>query len=206
MGDIQYFDSVRINLGLIRHDTDVIWDLAPHDLSILDFVLPEGLRPIAVAAHGADPLDTGRACVAYLYLQLSSGAIAHIQCNWLSPLKVRTTTVGGSRRTAIWDDTDPIYRLQVFDRGVDMIPLENMDLETRITSRIAYRAGDMHAPALSGREALAGVVAEFAAAILEERTPRTDGRSGLRVLDILEAADKSLALKGQVIQLESFRN
>ena len=114
--------------------------------------------------------------------------------------------VGGSKRTAIWDDTDPIYRLSIFDRGVDMIPLENLDLEARITSRISYRAGDMHAPALSSREALAAVAAEFAGAILEERTPRTDGRSGLRVLDILEAADRSLKLQGAVVELKNLRS
>lgn len=205
LGDIQYFDSVRINLGLVRHDINVLWDLAPHDLSILDFVLPEGLRPVAVAAHGADPLGTGQACVAYLYLQLPGGAIAHVHVNWLSPVKVRTTMVGGSKRTAIWDDTNPAYRLSVFDRGVDMIPMESLDLEARITSRISYRAGDMHAPALSGREALAAVVAEFASAIWQERTPRTDGASGLRVLEILEAADRSMALEGAVIPLETLR-
>ncbi len=205
LGEIQYFDSVRINLGLVRHDTNVLWDLAPHDLSILDFVLPEGLRPVSVAAHGADPLGTGQACIAYLYLQLSGGAIAHVHVNWLSPVKVRTTMVGGSKRTAIWDDTNPAYRLLVFDRGVDMIPMENLDLEAQITSRISYRAGDMHAPALSGREALAAVVAEFASAIRQERTPRTDGASGLRVLEILEAADQSMALEGAVIQLETLR-
>lgn len=206
LGDVQYFDSVRINLGLIRHDTNVLWDLAPHDLSILDYVLPEGLRPVAVAAHGADPLGTGQASIAYLYLQLPGGAIAHIHVNWLSPVKVRTTMVGGSKRTAIWDDTNPVYRLSVFDRGVDMIPIENLDLEAQISSRISYRTGDMHAPALSGREALAAVVAEFAAAIWQERTPRTDGRSGLRVLEILEAADQSMELKGEVVQLKTLGN
>lgn len=201
LGDIQYFDSVRINLGLIRHDTDVLWDLAPHDLSILDYVLPRELRPISVAAHGADPLGTGRACVAYLTLQLPGNAIAHVHVNWLSPVKVRTTMIGGSRRTAIWDDTDPIYRVAVFDRGVDMVPLERLDLDARTTSRVSYRVGDMNAPALSSREALAAMVDEFAAAIREKRPPRTDGRSGLRVLEILEAASQSLALNGAFVPL-----
>lgn len=206
LGDIQYFDSVRINLGLIRHDTNVLWDLAPHDLSILDFVMPEGLRPVSVTAHGADPLGTGQACIAYLTLQLPGNAIAHIHVNWLSPVKVRTTMIGGSKRTAIWDDTDPVYRVTIFDRGVDLVPLERLDHDALMTSKISYRVGDMHAPALSSREALASMVDEFAAAIREKRLPRTDGRSGLRVLEILEAASHSLSLNGAVVPLQKHRS
>ena len=205
LGDVQYFDSVRINLGLVQHDIDVLWDLAPHDLSILDYVLPDGLRPVAVAAHGADPIGAGQMCVAYLTLQLPGGAIAHVHVNWLSPIKVRTTMVGGSRRTALWDDMNPVQRVSVFDRGVDMVPKESMDLADRVTSRVAYRTGDMHAPALSGREALSAMVDEFAASIREGRTPRTDGRAGLRVLDILEAASRSLEFKGAVVPLRTGR-
>lgn len=201
LGDIQYFDSVRINLGLVQHDIDVLWDLAPHDLSILDYVLPDGLRPVAVAAHGADPLGAGQTCIAYLTLQLPNDAIAHVHVNWLSPIKVRTTMIGGSKKTAIWDDMDPVHRVSVFDRGVDMIPKESLDLDARITSRVAYRVGDMYAPALSSKEAIFTMVSEFAAAIREGRRPRTDGTSGLRVLDILEAAAQSLALKGAVVPL-----
>ncbi len=205
LGQIQFFDSVRINLGLVQHDIDVLWDLAPHDLSILDYVLPDGLRPLAVAAHGADPIGAGQTCVVYLTLQLPGDAIAHVHVNWLSPIKVRTTLIGGSRRTALWDDMNPVQRVSVFDRGVDMVPKESLDLAERVTSRIAYRTGDMHAPALSGREALAAMVDEFAAAIVEERPARTDGRAGLRVLDILEAASHSLAFKGAVVPLRSAR-
>jgi predicted dehydrogenase len=206
LGDVQFFDSVRINLGLVQHDIDVLWDLAPHDLSILDYVLPDGLRPVAVAAHGADPIGAGQDCVAYLTLQLPGGAIAHVHVNWLSPVKVRMTMIGGSRRTAVWNDMDPVMRVSVFDRGVDMVPQESMDLDTRARSRIAYRTGDIHAPALSGQEALAGMVAEFAASIREGRPPRTDGRAGLRVLDILEAASQSLAYKGAVVPLRTGRS
>ncbi|MGB7979563.1 MAG: Gfo/Idh/MocA family oxidoreductase [Candidatus Nanopelagicales bacterium] len=203
LGDVQFFDSVRINLGLVQHDIDVLWDLAPHDLSILDYVLPDGLRPVAVAAHGADPIGAGQDCVAYLTLQLPGGAIAHVHVNWLSPIKVRMTMIGGSRRTAVWDDMNPVQRVSVFDRGVDMLPSESLDLDARRTNRVAYRAGDMHAPALSGREALAAMVDEFAASIREGRAPRTDGRAGLRVLDILEAASQSLAFKGAVVPLRT---
>lgn len=205
LGDVQYFDSVRINLGLVQSDIDVLWDLAPHDLSILDFVLPDGLRPVAVAAHGADPIGAGQDCVAYLTLQLPGGAIAHVHVNWLSPVKVRMTMIGGSRRTAVWDDMNPVMRVSVFDRGVDMVPQESLDLDARARTRVAYRTGDMHAPALSGGEALAAMVAEFAASIREGRPPRTDGRAGLRVLDILEAASQSMAFKGAVVPLRTGR-
>ena len=165
LGDIQYFDSVRINLGLVQRDVDVLWDLAPHDLSILDFVLPDGLRPVAVAAHGADPIGAGQTCVAYLTLQLPGDAIAHVHVNWLSPIKVRTTMVGGSNGRALGRHEPGSAGLGVRSRGGHG-PKEALDL-TRVTSRIAYRTGDMHAPALSDREALATMVEEFAAAIRE---------------------------------------
>ena len=205
LGEVLFFDSVRINLGLVQQDIDVLWDLAPHDLSILDYVLADGLRPTAVAAHGADPIGAGQSCVAYLTLQLPGDAIAHVHVNWLSPVKVRMTMIGGSRRTAIWDDMNPVQRVSVFDRGVDMAPKESLDLDERAISRVAYRTGDMHAPALSGREALSTMVEEFAASIREGRAPRTDGRAGLRVLDILEAASQSLEFKGAVVPLRAGR-
>jgi len=154
LGDLQFFDSVRINLGLVQPDVDVLWDLAPHDLSILDFVLPDGCRPRAVAAHGADPIGAGRACIAYLTLQLSGGAIAHVHVNWLSPTKVRTTMVGGSKRTLMWDDLNPAQRIAVYDRGVDMADPDDLALDERREAMVSYRSGDMVAPALQEREAL----------------------------------------------------
>jgi predicted dehydrogenase len=120
LGDILFVDSVRINLGLIQPDVDVFWDLAPHDLSILDFVLPGGLDAATVAAHGADPLRTGKSCVGYLNLPLAGGAMAHINVNWLSPTKIRQMVIGGTRRTLVWDDLNPQQRLSVYDRGVDL--------------------------------------------------------------------------------------
>jgi predicted dehydrogenase len=205
LGDIQYVDSVRVNLGLVQRDVDVLWDLAPHDLAILDFVLPAGCTPQAVAAHGADPIGAGRTCVAYLILQLSGGAIAHSHVNWLSPTKIRTTIVGGSKRTLIWDDLNPVQRISIFDRGVDLSTAEDLDREQRLEAIVSYRTGDMVAPALHEREALGEVLVEFAAAIRERRRPLTDGRSGLRVLDVLEAASASLAYRGAVVPLRSWR-
>ena len=120
LGDILYVDSVRINLGLVQPDVDVFWDLAPHDLSILDFILPEGLDPIAVSASGSDPLGAGKACVGYLSMPLASGAIAHVTVNWLSPTKIRQMVIGGSKRTLVWDDLNPQQRISIHDRGVDL--------------------------------------------------------------------------------------
>ncbi|ACZ31715.1 oxidoreductase domain protein [Xylanimonas cellulosilytica DSM 15894] len=190
LGEILYIDSVRINLGLVQPDVDVFWDLAPHDLSIMDFILPGGLAPLAVTATGADPLDTGRACVGYLSMNLPGGAVGHAHVNWLSPTKIRQFVVGGSRKTLVWDDLNPQQRISVYDRGVD---LAAKTLEERTRVNVSYRIGDTWSPALKEREALTGMVEEFAAAIREGRRPRTDGDAGLRVLSVLEAARASLA-------------
>jgi predicted dehydrogenase len=205
LGDLQFFDSVRINLGLVQPDVDVLWDLAPHDLSILDFVLPDGCRPRAVAAQGADPIGAGRACIAYLTLQLSGGAIAHAHVNWLAPTKIRTTIIGGSKRTLVWDDLNPAQRISVFDRGVDLATPEELGAEGRREAAVSYRTGDMIAPARPEGEALRGVCLECASAIREDRPALTDGRSGLRVLDVLEAASASLQFHGSVVPLRSAR-
>lgn len=195
LGEILFVDSVRINLGLIQPDVDVFWDLAPHDLSIMDFVLPGGLQADTVSAHGADPLRTGKSCVGYLAIPLAGGAIAHVHVNWLSPTKIRQMVIGGTKRTLVWDDLNPQQRVSVYDRGVD---LQTQSVETADTraATISYRLGDTWAPALPEREALANVTAEFAAAIREGRPARTDGSSGLRVLSVLEAAARSLAESG----------
>jgi predicted dehydrogenase len=205
LGDIQFVDSVRINLGLVQRDIDVLWDLAPHDLSILDFILPDGCRPQAVAAHGADPIGAGRACIAYLVLQLGGGAIAHAHVNWLSPTKIRKTIIGGSKRTLVWDDLDPTQRVSVFDRGVDLDEATSLGGDRRRETLISYRTGDMVAPALPEREGLRGVMDELVVAIRDGQPPATDGRSGLRVLDVLEAASRSLEDRGAVVPLRSFR-
>ena len=191
LGDIHYIDSVRINLGLVQRDVDVMWDLAPHDISILDFVLPDGVEPVSVAAHGADPIGAGVACVAYLTMPLSNGGIAHVHVNWLSPNKQRATIIGGSRRMLVWNDLDPAQRISMFDKGIELD--EGAAGETRRQRLISYRVGDMIAPALPEYEALGAMVTELAGAIREKRPPRTDGKAGLRVLQLLEAASASMA-------------
>lgn len=195
LGEIQYVDSVRINLGLVQRDIDVLWDLAPHDLSILDYVLPEWSRPVSVAATGADPLGVGRACIGYLSMPLAGGGIAHAHVNWLSPTKIRSTILGGSKRMLVWDDLNPSQRLSMYDKGVDLgtAGMAGMDGDALRDTLIRYRVGDMVAPALVETEALGTMVAELAAAIRERRPPATDGAAGLRVLRILEAASASLA-------------
>jgi predicted dehydrogenase len=202
LGDVHFLDSVRINLGLVQPDVDVLWDLAPHDLSILDYVLPPGMAPLSVAAHGADPIGAGRACVGYLTLALTDGAIAHIHVNWLSPTKVRTTIIGGSKRTLVWDDLNPAQRITVFDRGVDLTPSDQLNEQARRDIQISYRSGDMVAPALAEREALRAMVEAFAHAIRTGSPPPTDGRAGLRVVDILESASRSLELGGATVALK----
>ena len=196
IGDIQFVDSVRINLGLVQPDVDVLWDLAPHDLSILDFVLPEDVVPVAIAANAGDPIGAGRACLAYLSLWLSNGALAHVHVNWLSPTKIRTTLFGGSRRTIVWDDMNPVARLMIHDRGVDTVSADSLRDDQRRQALISYRIGDIHAPALPEREALRNVMSEFADSIAAQRQPLTGVMCGLRVLTLLEAASKSVELGG----------
>ncbi|WP_181311593.1 Gfo/Idh/MocA family protein [Nocardioides campestrisoli] len=198
LGDILFVDSVRINLGLVQPDVDVFWDLAPHDLSILDFVLPQGLRPLGVAAQGADPLAAGKSCVGYLSLPLARGAMAHVHVNWLSPTKIRQMVISGTRRTLVWDDLNPQQRLSVYDRGVDL-EHSSATAADRTASTISYRLGDTWAPALPEHEALGSMVTEFADSIREQRPSRTDGAAGLRVLRVLEAAAQSLGASGALV-------
>lgn len=199
IGDLNFVDSVRINLGLVQPDVDVFWDLAPHDLSILDFILPGGLKPLGVAAQGADPIGAGQSCVGYLTLPLPGGAIAHVHVNWLSPTKIRQMVVGGSKQTLVWDDLQPQQRLTVYDRGVHL----GEPLADKTTTNVSYRIGDAWAPALPEKEALGAMVGEFAAAIRDGRAPRTDGHAGLRVLEVLEAVSRSLADGGRLIEVGS---
>ena len=192
LGQVHFIDSVRINLGLIQPDIDVLWDLAPHDLAILDFVLPAGLPITGIGATGADPIGAGRACVGHLTLPLPDDGLAHVHVNWLSPTKIRQMVIGGSRRTLVWDDLNPQQRLSVFDRGVDLARTSAGGSD-RVASTVSYRLGDTWSPALPEREALGSMVGEFAAAIHEGRPALTDGQSGLRVLEVLEQASQRLA-------------
>lgn len=198
LGEILYIDSVRINLGLIQPDVDVFWDLAPHDLSILDFILPEGLSPLTVTAQAADPLGSGKACVGYLSMPLPGGGLAHIHVNWLSPTKIRSMVIGGSKRTLVWDDLNPQQRLSVYDRGVDLQcqELTNVDASDRRNTSISYRLGDTWSPALEEFEPLGRMITQFHSSIQDAQESPTDGRSAMRVLSVLEATSRSLAKGG----------
>ncbi len=201
LGEIMFIDSVRINLGLVQPDVDVFWDLAPHDLSVFDYILPGGLQPLGVSASGADPLGAGKSCVGYLSLPLAGGAMAHVHVNWLSPTKIRQMVIGGTRRTLVWDDLHPQQRVSVYDRGVDLVHQAVTTTPDRTDATISYRLGDTWAPALPEREPLASMVGEFAASIHERRPARTDGVAGLRVLSVLEAAQRSLAEAGRSVDV-----
>ncbi len=188
LGDILFVDSVRINLGLVQPDVDVFWDLAPHDLSILDFILPGGLQPLGVAAHGADPLGAGKSCIGYLTLPLAGGAIAHVHVNWLSPDQ---DPPDGDRRqpTAPWSGTTSTRSSgSASTTAASTWPSSRRRRPTgrrRRSPTGSATPGRRRCP--SGRRS-ARMVAEFAASIREGRAPRTDGRAGLRVLSVLEAA------------------
>jgi predicted dehydrogenase len=199
LGEILYVDSVRINLGLVQLDVDVFWDLAPHDLSILDFILPGGLDAVTISATGSDPLGAGKACVGYLSMPLAAGGIAHVTVNWLSPTKIRQMVIGGSKRTLVWDDLNPQQRVSIHDRGVDLAIQAEDAAQQRAAATVSYRMGDIVVPALPEREALSSMATEFAQAINEERPPLTDGAAGLRVLSVLEAVTTSLGT-GESVQ------
>ena len=201
LGEIQYLDMVRV-LGLAQPDVDVIWDLAPHDLSILVHILPNGIKPVSISAVGSDPLDAGRCSVAYITVNLSNGTIAHIQVNWLYPIKVRTVIIGGSKRTIVWDDVSSMYRLSIFEHRTDVLSSVETDAELPRSLSIPSRPGEMIAPAIGEREALQGVVQEFARAIRTATPALTDGRHGLAVLRLLDAASRSLSRAGARIELK----
>ena len=202
LGELLYYDSVRVNLGLVQQEIDVFWDLAPHDLSIVDFILGDGREPVTVTAQGADPLGLGHACVGYLNLAFDDGLIAHCHLNWLSPTKIRTTIVGGSERMVVWNDLLPAQRVSVYESGVDLAESDLTRGEQR-RRQVSYRIGSMVAPALREREALSEVLRDFAGAIRTGRAPMTDGYAGLRVLRVLEAAQASLYDGGRPMPLRA---
>jgi predicted dehydrogenase len=195
LGQPYYYDSVRINLGLFQHDVNVLWDLAVHDLSILEYVLPGD--PVAISATGMSHFMANSENIAYLTLFFADNLIAHIHVNWLAPVKVRRTLIGGSRRMLIYDDVEGSEKVKVYDKGVDM----SDTLENVHQLRVNYRAGDMWAPRIDNTEALKVEVQEFVDAIRAGRQPLTGGEAGLKVVRILEAATHSMAVRGQVVEL-----
>jgi predicted dehydrogenase len=196
LGQINYYDSVRVNLGLFQHDVNVIWDLAVHDLAIMDFVI--GARPCAVAATGISHLPGQPENVAYLTLMFESNLIAHINVNWLAPLKLRRTLIGGSRRMIVYDDLEPSEKVKVYDKGITV----GNNAESLYKLFVGYRTGDMWAPQLDMTEALRIQAQHFVRCIEDKVPPITDGECGLRVVRILEAATQSLAERGRLVELD----
>ena len=193
LGRLYYYDSVRVNLGLVQHDANVMWDLAAHDLSIMDYLLEQ--QPRSVTAVGATHLPGEMADVAYLTIMFDDSLIAHFHVNWLSPVKVRQVLIGGDRRMVVFDDIQPTEKIKVYDRGVQWSEDPN---EARRERLVAYRLGDMYAPVLDQTEALRTECAHFVACIRSGETPLSDGRSGLRVVRLLEAAERSLCNGGSM--------
>jgi predicted dehydrogenase len=194
LGDLYYFDSVRINLGLIQRDVNVLWDLAPHDIAILGHLVAE--EPVSVCANGACHFGNGIENVAYLTVYFESGLIAHFHNNWLAPVKIRTILVGGSKKMILYDDIEISEKVKVYDKGVDIT-----SAEIAHRALISYRLGDMWAPQLHQTEALRLVTGEFIDCIATGRRPLTDGMGGLKVVKILEAAEMSIKRRGREVKL-----
>ncbi len=195
VGNLYYFNSVRVNLGLFQHDVNVIWDLAPHDISIMDFVIPHHAE--AVVATGADHVGNGLEDVAYLTVYYPDNIISHIHVNWLSPVKIRQTLIGGTKKMVVWDDNDPSEKIKIYDKGIEVIKTADQVYDTLIQ----YRTGDMHCPKVPQTEALALEVDEFAECILNDAKSISDGQLGYDVVQILEASEKSIKNRGMEVKL-----
>jgi len=193
LGDLYYYDTMRVNLGLFQHDVNVIWDLAPHDLAIMDYVLAAPAE--AVVATGQKHVNSVED-IAFITIYFPGKLIAHVNVNWLSPVKVRTTLLGGNKKMLIWNDLESDEKICIYDRGVNLTNREGVyDL------LVSYRSGDMWAPQIENVEALALEIAEFNRSILDDLPLVNDGLAGLRVVRILEAANQSLANRGVEVRL-----
>jgi predicted dehydrogenase len=193
LGKLYYYDSTRVNLGLFQHDVNVIWDLAPHDLSIMDHLI--AAKPSCIVATGQCHLN-GHQDVAYITVYFNDNMIAHFNVNWLSPVKVRTTLLGGEKKMVVWNDLEADEKIKIYDKGVEIKGGQGVyDL------LVSYRSGDMWAPRVEQAEALASEVRYFIKCVQKNEAPFNDGVSGLRVVRLLEAADRSLADGGAAVRI-----
>jgi len=193
LGRLYYFDSTRVNLGLFQHDVNVVWDLAPHDLSIMDYIIEA--KPEAVVATGGRHVN-GLADLAFITVYFPGDVVAHVNVNWLSPVKVRTTLIGGEKKMLVWNDLEPDEKIKIYDKGVQIASGTGV-----YELLVSYRSGDVWAPKVEQTEALKVELEYFVDCILKNRTPINDGAAGLRVVKLLEAADQSLLEKGKIIKL-----
>ncbi|MFA5147279.1 MAG: Gfo/Idh/MocA family oxidoreductase [Candidatus Omnitrophota bacterium] len=199
LGDIYYYDAVRVNLGLFQHDVNVIWDLAVHDISVMDYILPRA--PYAVSATGMSHVAGQPENIAYLTLFFRDRLIAHIHVNWLAPVKVRRTLIGGSSKMIVYDELEPSEKVKVYDKGIKV----KSDATSIYNMLVSYRTGDMWAPALDITEALHTEIAHFVKCIEGKERPVTDAESGLRVVKILEAATLSMGNHGRPVNLDTMK-
>jgi predicted dehydrogenase len=196
LGEIYYYDAVRVNLGLFQHDVNVIWDLAIHDLSIMDYVLPH--RPVGISATGMSHVPGQPENVAYITLFFNEAQIAHVHVNWLTPVKVRHTLIGGSEKMILYDDLEPSEKIKVYDKGITVTP----GPEDVYKLLVSYRSGDMWAPRLDNTEALQTEAIHFIDCVENGTQPETDGSAGLRMVTMIEAAERSLHNRGSLVELD----
>ena len=196
IGDLIYYDSARVNLGLFQQDIDVIWDLAPHDIAILDYLMP--FKKLAVSATGSDYFGTGMTSKSLLTIFMENNVVAHINVSWVSPVKIRQTLIGGTSKMILYDDTEPSEKVKIYDKGVEL----DYTKEDLYNIQVQYRVGDMYAPKLEDHEALALEVQHFAECIAQGHEPLTNGQAGLEVVKVLIAAQKSLRLNGAPVEID----
>jgi predicted dehydrogenase len=195
LGTLQYYDSVRINLGLFQDDVNVLWDLAVHDLSIMETVFP--FKPVSVSATGISHVDGKPANTAYLTIFYEEKFIAHVAASWLAPAKLRQTLIGGTEKMVVYDDMEPEEKVRLYDKGITVDPSP----ENIYRMRVGYRAGDVWIPKLRRAEALRELVSHFADVIENGATPITSAESGARIVRILEAATESMKQQGAPVTL-----
>jgi predicted dehydrogenase len=195
LGELYYFDSTRVNLGMFQHDVNVLWDLAPHDISIMHYLLQAD--PECVVATGADHLGSGIENVAYLTVYFPGNMIAHINTNWLSPVKIRQTLIAGSKKMIVWDDNQPSEKVRVYDKGIDLIS-SAADVYNML---IQYRTGDMFCPKIDPTEALAVEVQQIVDVLENNQPAQADGKAGRMVVRILEAAQESIKNRGREVRI-----
>jgi predicted dehydrogenase len=193
LGKLYYYDSTRVNLGLFQHDVNVVWDLAPHDLSIIDHLIQ--MMPEAISATGQTHLN-GHEDIAFLTLYFPEKVIAHINVNWLSPVKVRTTLIGGEKKMLVWNDLEADEKIKIYDKGVQITTTEGL-----YNLLVNYRSGDMWAPQIEQVEALTQELSYFADCIVKDKNPENDAAAGLRVVRMLEAANQSIRKQGELVRL-----
>lgn len=195
LGDLIYYDSIRVNLGLFQQDIDVIWDLAPHDISIMDYLMP--FKKLAISATGCHYYQNGVMPKAVLTVYMENDTVAHINVSWVSPVKIRQTLIGGTSKMILYDDNEPSEKIKIYDKGVELYETK----EDLYRLKVEYRVGDMYAPKLQGHEALALATEHFADCLQNGAKPLTDGKAGLEVVKVLAASKESLQKKGTPVEV-----